>query len=335
MAWLSSRTGALWGVLAALLVGGLLCGVLFGSSSIPLRTAASALVRGEDPVVRLIVRQVRLPRVLLASLVGAALSISGAAMQGLFRNALASPYILGVASGAAAGAALAILLAGSSVVWLPIGAFLGALAAASIVYGLARGRDRRTSVFTLILAGVAVGSLFGAITSLSIFVSSRGERMSDIVFWMMGGLGRSGWSGVVVLAPVVLVCGAGLFLFAPQLNALARGEQGAFHLGVHPERTTRLLLVLSTLLTAAAVSMAGTIGFVGLIIPHLLRLIVGPDHRTLLPCSAIGGAAFLVWADLASRTLLRPIELPVGILTAFLGAPFFLYLLKTQARRPA
>jgi len=337
---MTRRRATVAGCLAGLLLTALLCGILFGPTSLGVREVWRALLPGRSggtvPAhVVSIVHRIRLPRAVLGALVGAALSLSGAALQGLFRNPLASPYVLGVAGGAAAGAALAILLAGPHTWLLPVGAFVGAIIAVTLVYGLARGRDRRTSTFTLILAGVAVSALFGAVTSFAIFVSSRGERMADIVFWMLGGLGRADWTDILILCPVVLAGLLVLVALAPRLNALARGEQGAFHLGVHPERTTRWILLLTTLLTATAVSMAGTIGFVGLIIPHLLRLLIGSDHRVLLPASAIGGAAFLVWADLAARTLLRPVELPVGILTAFLGAPFFLFLLRTQARRPS
>jgi iron complex transport system permease protein len=202
-----------------------------------------------------------------------------------------------------------------------------------IVYGLARTRDRRASIFTLILAGVAVGALFSAVTGFAIFLSTHGERLADLVFWIMGGLGRATWGSVAVLTPVTMVGTVWIASLGRHLNALALGEEGAYHLGVDPVRVPRLLLVLTTLLTAASVAYAGTIGFVGLIVPHILRLLLGPDHRTLVPASAIGGGIFLVTADIAARTLMRPIEIPVGILTAFLGAPFFLYLLKTQTRR--
>ena len=157
--------------------------------------------------------------------------------------------------------------------------------------------------------------------------------MADLVFWIMGGLGRANWTGLAVLAPVVVLGTLVVAAFGRDLNAFTLGEEGAFHLGVAPQRTARLLLALTTLLTAAAVAMAGTIGFVGLIVPHVLRLIIGPDHRTLVPASALAGGILLVTADIAARTLMRPVEIPVGILTAFLGAPFFLYLLKTQVGR--
>jgi iron complex transport system permease protein len=270
---------------------------------------------------------------LLGLLVGSALAVSGAAMQGLFRNPLASPYVLGIASGASTGAALAILFASGSVLILPLGAFVGATAAVLIVYGLARGRDRRTSIFTLILAGVAVGALFSAVTSFLIFLSSGGEKLSDVLFWIMGGLGRANWPSLAILTPIVAVGIAVVFTFARDLNALSLGEEGAHHVGVNPDTLYRWLLGTTTLLTAAAVAMAGTIGFIGLVIPHVMRLLVGPDHRRLLPVSALAGGCFLVWSDMAARTVFAPAELPVGVITAFLGAPFFLYLLKTRGAR--
>ena len=297
-------------------------GALFG------RSAESA-----SPMVRLIVRQIRLPRVLLGLLVGCALAVSGTAMQGLFRNPLASPYVLGIASGASTGAALTIFLGADSALLLPLAAFAGGGTAVAVVYALSRGRDRRTSVFTLILAGVAVGAFFSAVTSLLVFLSSGGERLTDVLFWIMGGLGRANWLSVSTLAPIVAVGAAIVILLSRDLNALAFGEEGAFHLGVHPETLARLLLVVTTILTSAAVAMAGTIGFIGLVVPHIMRLIFGSDHRVLVPVSAVAGACFLVWSDIAARTIVAPVELPVGIVTAFLGAPFFLYLLRTRGAR--
>jgi len=319
--------------LAAFVLVSLVVGIAIGPVTIPIRTVADSLLGGEayttSAVHRVIVRQIRLPRVLLGLLVGSALAVSGTAMQGLFRNPLASPYVLGVASGASTGAALAILVA-ESIVLLPLGAFFGASLAVLVVYRLARGRDRRTSIFTLILAGVAVGALFSAVTSFLIFLSSGGDKLSDVLFWMMGGLGRGNWTAVAILAPIVCIGIGTIWAFSRDLNALSLGEEGAFHLGVNPDMLIRCLLAVTTVLTAAAVSMAGTIGFVGLVIPHVVRLLVGPDHRRLIPTAALAGGSFLVWADTAARTVFSPTELPVGVITAFLGAPFFLFLLKRK-----
>lgn len=325
-----------WGLVVLALLS-LLAGIVVGPVTIPVRSVLASLFGGESESVstfhRVIVNQIRLPRVLLGLLVGSALAVSGVAMQGLFRNPLASPYVLGIASGASAGAALAILFASGSILFLPLGAFVGATAAVLIVYGLARGRDRRTSIFTLILAGVAVGALFSAVTSFLIFLSSGGEKLSDVLFWIMGGLGRASWSSIAILAPIVGVGIGAVFTFARDLNALSLGEEGAFHIGVNPDTLYRWLLGTTTLLTATAVAMAGTIGFIGLVIPHVMRLLVGPDHRRLIPVSALAGGCFLVWSDMAARTVFAPAELPVGVITAFLGAPFFLYLLKTRGAR--
>lgn len=328
-----TRCGALW-FFVVLVPATLLAAILLGSVTIPVSDALAALfgveAEGISPAYRSIVTQIRLPRVLLGLLVGSALAVSGTAMQGVFRNPLASPYLLGIAGGASTGAALVIHLAPRASFLLPIGAFIGGSIAVAVVYGLSRGRDRRTSIFTLILSGVAVGALFSAVTSLLIFLASSGERLSDILFWIMGGLGRGDWLSVAILAPIVAVGTGAVFFFARDLNALATGEEGAFHLGVNPDTVSRWLLIITTLLTSSAVAMTGTIGFVGLVIPHVMRLIVGPDHRVLIPISALAGACFLVWSDLAARTIAAPAELPVGVITAFLGAPFFLYLLKTR-----
>jgi len=325
-----------WGLVGLVLVS-LFAGIVIGSATIPVRDAFASLfglaTDSVTPVHRVIVRQIRLPRVLLGLLVGSALAVSGVAMQGLFRNPLASPYVLGIASGASTGAALAILFASGSAFFLPLGAFVGAAAAVLIVYGLARGRDRRTSIFTLILGGVAIGALFSAVTSFLIYLSSGGEKLSDVLFWIMGGLGRANWASVATLSPIVGVGIGAVLVFARDLNALSLGEEGAFHVGVNPDTLTRWLLCATTLLTAAAVAMAGTIGFIGLVIPHVMRLLVGPDHRRLVPVSALAGGCFLVWSDMVARTVLAPAELPVGVITAFLGAPFFLYLLKTRGAR--
>jgi iron complex transport system permease protein len=279
-----------------------------------------------------IVEGVRLPRALAAALVGAALGVSGAVMQGLFRNPLASPYVLGLASGASAGAALVIAL-GLQALWgwfaLPLGAFLGGALVVTLVYGIARSA-KGPATLTLILAGVALGALFSAITSLFIALSPEPLKMQTIVFWLMGSLGRARWDLLPGLAAVVAFGVVVLKLFARDLNVLSLGEEGARHLGIRPERLEKLLLGVVTLLTGMAVALAGTIGFVGLITPHALRLIIGPDHRVLLPAAALGGALFLMLADVAARTLLAPVELPVGILTALCGAPFFLYLLLTR-----
>ena len=280
---------------------------------------------------QLILSEIRLPRALAAGLIGLALAVSGTTMQGLFRNPLASPYLLGVASGASAGAALVIVLGlreAMGGIALPVGAFLGGALAVSIVYRVAAARPGGASTQTLILAGVALGAFFSAMTSFLIVLS--GERIQEIVFWIMGGLGRASWDYLVWLAPTAIAGALTLGAFSRDLNVLALGDAGARHLGIDPDALNRGLLALVTLLTGAGIAAAGTVGFVGLITPHALRLIVGPDHRVLLPASALAGAIFLIIADTAARTVMAPIEIPVGILTAATGAPFFLYLLLTR-----
>jgi iron complex transport system permease protein len=321
----------LW-LLVALALLSLAMALVVGPVTVPVRDVFGGLFGGEvgSPVHRVIIRQLRAPRALLGLLVGAALAVSGTAMQGLFRNPLASPYVLGVASGASTGAAIVILIASSTAYLLPVGAFVGASAAVLIVYGLARARRGRTSIFVLILAGVAVGAFFSAVTSFLLYLSSGGEKLADVLFWIMGGLSRATWTSVGVLAPIVAAGTALTLLFARDLNALALGEEGAHHVGVRPAALMRWILLLTTALTASAVAMAGTIGFIGLVIPHVMRLLVGPDHRRLIPTAALAGGCFLIWSDAVARTAFAPAELPVGVITAFLGAPFFLYLLKTR-----
>lgn len=326
-------------MLAVLAAITLVIGVIVGPVTIPIpETLAYFIGQGNvgDSLLspnQWIISQIRLPRVLLGLLVGYALAISGSTMQGLFRNPLASPYVLGIASGASTGAALVILFDLGGALFLPLGAFIGGLLAVTIVYRLAQEQGKRTSVYTLILAGVAIGALFGAGTSFIIFLHAGSDRAIHIIFWIMGGLGRANWTYLHILAPIVGFGSLVLFAFSRDLNALSMGEEGAFHLGINPELSKRIMLGTATLLTSSAVAFAGTIGFVGLIIPHIMRSIIGPDHRFLLPASALAGAIFLVWADMAARTVASPAELPVGIITAFLGGPFFLYLLKRRGAR--
>lgn len=279
------------------------------------------------PASEAIIWNVRLPRVVAAGLVGLALGSSGAAMQALFKNPLASPDLIGVSTGGAVGAVTAIFL-GWSVVspWLmPIAAFVGALGAATLVYALGT-RTGRTDVATLLLAGVAISSFGGALISLLYHFVDDGV-LRQIVYWLMGNLGGKRWEHVLAMLPFIGIGTVGLLLFSSELNMLMGGEDDAKAMGVAVERTKRWVLLLVALSTGAAVSVAGIIGFVGLIVPHVLRLIVGPDHRWLLPASGLAGAAFLIVADMIARTAFSPVELRTGIVTALCGAPFFLYLL--------
>jgi len=280
-----------------------------------------------DPGQAAIIWSVRLPRVLVAGLVGFALAASGAAMQGLFRNPLADPGIIGVSAGGSMGAVVAIFLQLHTVSgwWTPAFAFAGALLAASLAYALAT-RGGRTDTATLLLAGVALSSLFSAVISLLYHFVEDGI-LRQIVYWLMGNLAGRRWEHLSLAAPFVLAGTAGLMLLATELNIMAGGEDDARSLGVPVERVKRAVLVCVSLATGAAISVTGMIGFVGLIVPHMLRLVIGPDHRWLIPTSGLLGASFLILCDLIARTVFSPIELRTGIVTAIFGVPFFLYLL--------
>ena len=272
-----------------------------------------------------IILQVRLPRIALGAAVGFALGAAGTVMQGFFRNPMADPSIIGVSTGAAAGA-VAVIVAPVAVPFsLPIAAFLGALGAGFGVYLLAT-QDGRTPVATLLLAGVAIQTFLGAV--ISFMLVHAGWEMREAVYWLMGHLSDASWDKFKLVTAFALLCFGVLYVFARDLNILLFGEEDAHALGIEVETTKRILLAVSSIMTAAAVAVAGVIGFVGLIVPHGMRLLVGPDHRILLPTSALAGATFLVAADTLARA--QPSQLPVGIVTAFVGAPFFLYLLRTR-----
>ncbi|WP_338728625.1 vitamin B12 ABC transporter permease BtuC [Haladaptatus sp. DJG-WS-42] len=272
-----------------------------------------------------IVFKLRLPRILLGAIVGVALATAGTVMQGFFRNPMADPSIVGVSSGAALGAVLTIAFPLTIPFGLQLSAFVGALVTAFGVYILAT-ENGRTPVATLLLAGVAVQTFLGAVISYALLQSGDGLR--EAVFWLMGHLHSSTWESVTTTLPFVIVGVGILFAYTSDLNILLMGEEDAHSLGVEVERTKRILLAVASIVTAAAVAVSGVIGFVGLIVPHVMRLLVGPDHRILLPTSAIAGAVFLVATDTVARA--GAAELPVGIVTAALGAPFFLYLLRRR-----
>jgi iron complex transport system permease protein len=282
----------------------------------------------------IIVLQIRIPRVIGAALVGAALSVAGTLFQGLLRNPLADPYVIGTSGGAALGATIGVFLVSTLATIpyfaVPTLAFGGALATMVLVYWLARV-EGRTPVVTLLLAGFAVSVILGYVVSFLLMISDR-LQLNMVYAWLLGSISATRWSHLAVIASLVLACTGLSVVLGRSLNALSLGDEAAEYLGVHVEQNRAAIIVLGSFLTAAAVSVGGLIGFVGLIVPHTLRLIFGPDHSRLLTLSALGGATFLVLADLLARTVLAPTELPVGILTAFIGGPAFLFLLRRSKR---
>lgn len=277
----------------------------------------------QDSVVWLI----RLPRALMATIIGAGLATSGAAMQGMFRNPLADPGLIGVSSGAALGAVIAIVLDVTSLgSWtIPVMAVIGGGVVTTIVYFIAR-HDGRSEVVTLLLAGVAVNAIAGAGISFLLSIASD-RQLRSVTFWTLGSLGGSRWVQVAVVGSVTLVCTLIIQRFATQLNLIALGERESRHLGVNVEQVRVTLIIATAAMTGTAVAFSGTIGFVGLIVPHLIRLWQGPDHRRLLPMATVTGAILLLSADLASRTLVAPTEFPLGVTMSIIGGPFFLWLL--------
>lgn len=317
-----------------------------GAVDIPFFTVIKILLRSESAGVLgspedAIIGSIRLPRVLMGVLVGATLAICGAALQGLFRNPLADPALLGVSSGAALGAVTVIVL-GESVLshvsqyfgfyLLPVGAFSGGLMVTLIVYKLAAS-SLNSGVITLLLAGIAVGSLSSAGTGLLTYLADD-FQLRTLTFWTMGSLGGATWTKLGVSSIFMLLVIIVIPLYANVLNALLLGESEAAHLGFNVKDTKRSLIVLVALGVGAAVSASGIIGFVGLITPHLVRMVLGPDHKTLLLSSALVGAILLLLADIFSRTVVSPSELPIGIVTTLIGGPFFIWLLIKLRREP-
>ncbi len=323
----------------ALLAGALVVVFLFslswGSTHIPWAALLRDLSRGgsesDNPWAEILFN-IRLPRVILAGLVGAALATSGACLQGVFRNPMADPYILGVSAGGAVGATVAMAFGLHSrlpiVDPLPLCASLGALGTAGTVYVLSL-RGGRIQTTTLLLTGLALSALLSAVMSFIVVMSVAEDLAKSVYFWLLGGFYRAGWKEVWQVLPYVLPGFAIIWYFARELNAMVLGEETALSVGVEVERVKKWLIVGAALCCAASVSVAGIIGFVGLIAPHVVRLLIGPDHRALVPASAVFGAIFLMGCDSLARGIVPQTEIPVGILTSFLGVPFFLYLLRT------
>lgn len=319
-----------------------LLGIRYGATDIPLSRVCGILLSESGigtvqatPQERAIVWHIRTPRVLTGGLVGAMLALSGVLLQGLFRNPMASPGIIGVSTGGALGATLMLAVGlGAVSLWaVPVAAFGGALMSAFMVYALATERGR-SPTSTLILCGLAINAITGALTSLVLSYSVREwEAGRQILFWLMGGLTDRTWEHVGMVAPFALLSFAAAGVFWRELNLMLAGEESATALGVDTARTKRWILAIAAGAAGAAVAVSGVIGFVGLIVPHIFRLLVGPDHRRLIPSCIVGGALFLMSVDLACRTVLAREEIRLGIVTSVLGGPFFLYLVVRNRKR--
>lgn len=327
-----SRRGRVWGIwllaLTAVLVAVSLLSFCTGSVAISLRKIPSTLVSGTQSPEWSILIQLRLPRVLLGLAVGGGLSVAGVILQNLFRNPLVEPYTLGLSGGAALGVCLTIVL-GLHRIWsaltLPLAAFIGAIAVMVTVYTVSmRAGFMKTN--TLLLAGVMISFVCSSFIMLLMAIS-RVEDLHGIMFWVMGSLQQTNWALVLAALTFSVVGTAVVYLFCISLNALALGEEEAMHLGVDVEKIKRFLFLAASLLTSISVAVAGIIGFVGLTVPHLIRLVLGADHRILLPASYLTGATFLILCDTLARTLASPLELPVGAITGVLGGSLFIYVL--------
>lgn len=313
----------------ALLAGAaLLISVTFGAAELPPAAVLDVLSGGGDEPARTIVLGLRLPRAALAGLVGGALALAGAVFQALLRNPLAEPYVLGVSGGAAVGAVGAVILGWNlQAPWsLPLAALAGALLAIVTVLGIAARAARGLDTRVLLLAGVVVGAFFNAVILLLLTFASA-ETFRSAVFWMMGSLAAANWSATLVLAVYLVPAVAVLLLMARPLNLLAVGEETALYLGAQVERVKLAAYLVASLLVAAAVAVSGVIGFIGLVVPHAIRMLWGSDHQLLLPASLLAGGAFLLVVDTLARTVAAPSELPVGVITALVGVPLFIVLL--------
>ncbi|MGY3186806.1 FecCD family ABC transporter permease [Lysinibacillus sp. TE18511] len=326
-----SRTIIAYVTAITLLIISIWCGVAIGSVHIPLEVLWN---KAADETAANILWKIRLPRVLLAGLVGASLAIAGAAFQGLLKNPLADPYTLGVSSGASVGAVMTIFFSISIPVVghyaLPIFSMIGAIFTMVAVMGFARIVDRSLKMETLILTGIIFSSFLGSLISLMIALS--GEELRQVMGWLLGSVSMRGWPFVQMIIPFVIIGSIMLWTQRRELNVLLYGEERAKHLGVHVKRSKYIILVGGSMLTGAAVAVSGTIGFVGLVVPHMTRMLWGSDHRHLLPLSFLNGATLLIICDLIARTIIMPRELPIGVITAFIGAPVFSYIFYKQRR---
>ncbi|MFD5879279.1 MULTISPECIES: FecCD family ABC transporter permease [Streptomyces] len=333
------RTGAVLGVLTAALAVSAIAGLALG----PVRIAPGRVVdivigglSGNRPTGAFasIVWDVRMPRILLGAVVGAGLAVAGTVLQALVRNQLADPFLLGASSGASAGAVLVIVFGSAAAgfgMGVPLAAFVGSLAALVAVYAMAR-RGGTMTTGRLILAGVAVQYILSALTSLVLVLAAHPDQLRSVLFWTLGGLGGARWDELALPAVALLVGGALLLALARPLDLLLAGEEGAHTLGLDTGRFRAAVFVLTSLVIGVLVACSGAIGFVGLMVPHAARMVVGAGHRALLPVAALGGAVFLLLADLIARTAAAPEEIPVGVVTALVGGPFFLWMLRRAGR---
>ncbi len=324
-----------WGLAVAL---GLAClvNLQVGATDVTLSSVLAKLAQGEtlSQIERVVLFDIRLPRLAMGILVGAALAVSGAAMQGLFRNPLADPGIVGVGAGAGLGAILAIVLGALLPVWIidragnhlvPFAAFLGGWGSTILLHRVST-RHGRTSVATMLLAGIALGALAGALSGILVYIADD-RQLRDLTFWGLGSLAGASWAKVLSAAPLILLSLGTAVMLGRGLNGLALGEATAAHIGINVQRMKSVAILAVAGATGAAVAVSGGIGFIGIVVPHLLRLASGPDHRTLLLNSALLGATLLILADVIARVVIAPAELPIGIVTAVLGAPVFLWIL--------
>lgn len=326
-----NKIGIAYSTSVILLMIAVWLGVSIGSVPIPFQTLWDA----SDEAAWNILWKIRMPRVILAALVGASLALAGAAFQGLLKNPLADPYTLGVSSGASVGAVMTIFFGLSfpflGIYTLPVMSMVGAFLTMLAVIGFARLVDRAMKMETIILTGIIFSSFLGSIISLMIALT--GEELRQIIGWLLGSVSMRGWSFVAMDIPFVAVGALLIWLNRRELNAMMFGEERAIHLGVDVKKRKMMILAGGSMLTGAAVAVSGTIGFVGLVVPHMTRLLWGADHRHLLPLSFLNGATLLIICDLVARTIISPSELPVGVITAFIGAPVFAFIFFRQRKR--
>ncbi|HMA59895.1 MAG TPA: iron chelate uptake ABC transporter family permease subunit [Halanaerobiales bacterium] len=321
-------------IIALLFVVGIIS-LSFGSINLSPLKVLKIIFFGEDvkQSLNVIIKQIRLPRIILSFLVGAGLSIAGVVFQGVIRNPMVDPYIVGISAGAGTGVTLAIVL-NLQISFLffntiPLMAFFGSLITVYIVYNLAKTKDK-VPVVTFLLAGVAVGFVLNAVMSFFMVIGTR--DLSKIVYWLLGSLSTASWQDIRLMLPYFVVGNFIIIFFLKDLNLILLGERDAQHLGVDVEKSKRYLIIGASLVTASVVSVSGSIGFIGLIVPHIARMLVGPDHKKLFPTAAILGGIFLIVSDDLARILLAPMEIPVGIITALTGGPYFIYLLRKQKK---